>query len=206
MGFTVMATASIIVIAVVTLIALIVYEAYSNMATRKRQAALEYLLKAVDRMYFYGRPVAKCLEKGVVWELNWEELGDFTRPMGYLVLYALGAKGSGNAQIHWVERYDLEMKRHHYSAHVVFDYCGRQWMLDLRGQRLDGFSFKRHKSSEDSDFASYGYWDIDRRDRYLAENCTDPERSKLTPDFYYREMEPAEFEREVEHLVMFFTI
>ena len=121
--------------------------------------------------------------------------------MGYLVLYALGAKGSGNAQIHWAERYDRGVGQCYYSAYVVFDYCGWQWMLDLRGHGLDEYSFKRYKDSMSSDFAIYDYWGLSRRERHLAENCTDPERSKLAPDSRYREMDFAEFEFKTEQLV-----
>ena len=206
MGFTVMATATGIVAFAIVVVAVIVHEAYERMAEKKRQAALDYLLRATNRMYFYGQPVAKCLEKGVVWELAWDGMGDFARPMGCLVLYALGMLGSGNSRICWSERYDHSARQSYYLAYVIFDYCGWRWILDLRGHGLDESSFKRYKGSKDLDSASYEYWDVSRRDRYLVENCTDPERSKLAPDFHYREMDLREFEQETEHLVMFLTI
>lgn len=206
MGFAVMATAVTVVVIFIAAVAAVAHGAYVSMAKRKRQAALDYLLKATDRMYFYGQPVARCLEKGVVWELAWDGVGDFARPMGCLVLYALGALGSGNARICWSERYDHSAGQSYYLAYVIFDYCGWQWILDLRGHGLDESSFKRYKGSKDLESASYEYWDVSRRDRHLVENCTDPERSDLAPDFHYREMELREFEQETEHQVMFLTI
>ncbi len=205
MGFTVMATATMIVVFAIALVAIVAHEVYTGIAKRKREAALKYLLNATGRMYFYGQPVAKCLEKGVVWKLAWDGIGDFARPMGHLVLYALGNKGSGNTQIYWSERYDHSIRRSYYLVYVVFDYCGWQWILDLCGQGLDEHSFRRFKGSKDLDSASYEYWDMSRRERHSVENCTDPERSNLAPDFRYMETELKKFEAETEHLVKFLT-
>ena len=203
MSFTMMAMITLVVIAIVV-VAVVVHEAHSRRIEKKRQAAVEYLTSITRRLYFYGQPVSKCLEEGVVLKLEQEGMGDFARPMGYLILYALELKGNNAAHLHWQECYDREANRGYYSVRVRFAHGGCYWAYNVCSHGLDEPSFTRWKGPVDPNFADYRYWDLPRRERHLAENCTDPGRSDLHPDFRYRELDAREYEQEVEHLVGLF--
>ena len=193
-------------IAATIIVFLAIDSALSKRRARKRQEALEYLLRMTDKVYFYGRPVADCLKNGAVSELFWDQVGDFSKIFSGLVLYALYAHGDESARMHWkhwTRREDLLIE--HYSTLITFRYAGKQWGLRVRGRHLDEINFSQ-MNTQPHGYTTWSYLDdIPRRDRYLIENCTDRNRSNLPPDLYYAKTASKEefdelVEKTLEHI------
>lgn len=168
-----------------------------------RDEALEYLLQTTERVYFYGQPVSMCLQKGVVSELYWSNLGDFSKPFGILVLYALHVQGNNDACLYWRHRsVDEEMLPERNTVLVNFKYGRRRWELRVLGRRLDEISFHQGTVSPSQNYLAWTYMNgVPRKNQLFSENCTDPNRSNLAPDYYYINLPKAEFDAEVNKVL-----
>lgn len=178
----------LVVAIAVTVIANSLYEKYME---RERLKARTYFLGVMRGYYFYGRPLAECVEKSAVWELWWNEVGDFARPVGMLILSSFWMHGNTSSRLCWAKRDGIAGESEHFAARIVFEYNRREWIYDVRCRRLDPVSFRRFQGHLGSEFTVWHYLDIDRAQRRLIENCTSVEGSKILPDAWYAEYDES---------------
>lgn len=192
----------VIAVVVVIFLVIAIEEIYEKYRTAKRQKALKYLLDVTEKVYFHGRTVSKCIQKSAVWNLYWYKVGDFSKAFGELILYALHAQGNETAWLYWQYRDgDSNFGPEHNATYVNFEYNGDRWILRMRGRDLSEVDFRQAKEVPESGFAICDYFDLPHRNRHLVENCTDPMRSNLAPDFCYMSGTTDDIDCEVERVL-----
>lgn len=183
----------IVGIAVVIFIALAIDAVHDRCKAIRREDALNYLLDATSKIYFYGRPVSMCLTEGVVGVLAWSEIGDYSKTFGCLILNALFMEGNETARLYWKKSPGDNALPEHYTTFVTFDFNNRHWELRLRARHLDQISFRE----TDDSLRGYEVWiypnDVPRDKRIEVEKCSNPDQSYLAPDINYLELPLAEF-------------
>lgn len=188
MSFVIMAITVIVAIVVIVIIALVIYEVYNRLAEKCRQEAMQYLLRTAEGFYFYGCPLAKCIESGVVWNLGIysREIGDFARPFGRLVLCAMSNHGDQSAKIY--EQCCIDPSGYEYSkVYVTFKYRSKVWAYRVQAPRLDECSFRQVKQQNElgAGYVHQDYWKLSRMERYMFEKCAIAEHSDLEPSIQY---------------------
>lgn len=186
-----------IIIALVIVIAACFYLREQRWIKRRRDA-LAYLVEKTDSVYFYGKKVSQCLKEGTVYSLGTAGIGDYSKAMGSLVLYALHLAGNLDARLEYKYLAANEVVPERYSVYVRFRHNGRYWLLRLRGRRLDEVNFHRDTHADLNGFSTMEYFDLPKHQRFLLGNCTDPSRSYLQPDHNYQNLSVDELKRAVE--------
>lgn len=196
-----------VMVAVILMFLLIVFLTINAVREKrmeiKRENALEHLLEATDEVFFYGRRVSTCIEIGAVRTLICENIGDFAKVFGELVMYALFTHGNEASWMYWrySPREDDSMPEHN-SVFVVFEHDGEKWRLDVCGRYLDQVNFRLLDQEFDKKYKVWTYLgNVPRGERYSLENCTDRERSNLRPDIRYKEMDSEELAQEIDRVL-----
>lgn len=192
----------VIAVVVVIILVIVIEEVCEKHRIAKRQEALDYLLEVTNKVYFHGRTASKCIQKAAVWELGWHRVGDFSKIFGELVLFALYIHGDKTAWLYWKYRENDNLTGpEHNDAYVNFNYGGKHWALRVRGRDLTEVDFRQANEVPDQGFAICDFSDLPHKDRYLLENCTDPTRSNLAPDFCYLSVTKDDLDCEVERVL-----
>ena len=161
-------------------------------AHKKRREAWMYILEKTQGVYFYGYPVADCLCSNVAAELRWNHVGDFSRTLGFVVLYTL-RNDKKNALLYIRRVENTPDRPEHDDAFVCFHYGGKYWQFNLNQPLNDAQCLTRvsvnneEKSLTEKGYLGFDFWMMPLEWRIRIDRCADPGKSFFCPDINYTE-------------------
>ena len=157
---------------------------------KKRNAAWLHVIEKTQGVYFYGYPVADCLCSNMAAELRWHHIGDFSRTLGFIVLYAL--RNDKKSALLYTRR--VETTPLGYNDTIIrFYYKGAWWQFSLNRPLNDARRLKRvilndEKSAlMDKGYRSFDFWIMPLEWRLGIGRCAKSDRSFFYPDINYME-------------------